>query len=97
MNLAIELLEEIGETIEDFDGLCGELVDLLIHEYGEEAVDILYIDGDIKCENWTWSYHMVAVIDGIVHDAWFPKLMLPPDEYVIAAFPGQKLTTKVYR
>jgi len=96
MNLAVELLREIGESVEDFDGLCGELVDLLIHKHGEEKVDILYVDGDLKCGDLSWFYHMAAVIDGVVHDAWFPKLVLPPDEYLKTAFPNQNPQSKLY-
>ncbi len=31
-----------------------------------------------------WRYHSVPVIDGLVHDAWHPELMLPVDEYLRA-------------
>lgn len=34
---------------------------------------------------------MVPVVDGLVHDAWFPSFILPPDEYVKTAFPDQSL------
>lgn len=99
-NLAIQTLEAAGETVDDYDGLCGELVDALIHKHGSDAVSIMYIKPpsmDICIQNGhrLWSYHMVAVIDGAVHDAWFPDLILPPQEYLTAAFPGQDLTSEI--
>lgn len=97
-NLALEFLEESGESLLDYEGLCGELVDAIIHWFGQKRVHILYIKPkgeldsiDNGIDRWGWSYHMVAVIDGIVHDPWFPSLILPPQEYVLSAFPGQDL------
>jgi len=78
--------------------MCGELVDGIIHWLGEDRVDILYIkpvDEYDALENdfdqAGWSYHMVAIVDGIVHDPWFPTLCLPPIEYVRCAFPNQRV------
>ncbi len=88
-NIAVAYLEHIGETTDDYEDLCGELVDGIMHWIGEDAVRILYITGEeLKCRDMEWSYHMVAVIDGLVHDAWFPNLILPPEEYLKKAFPG---------
>ena len=36
-----------------------------------------------------WTYHMVVVWDGDVHDPWFPELVLPVDGYTAEAFPNQ--------
>jgi hypothetical protein len=77
------------ETLDDYEGCCGELVDQMMHWLGEKKIDILYIKPAAECDmalNDIWSYHMVSVIDGIVHDAWFPELLLPPEEYVKKAF-----------
>lgn len=95
-NLAVALLQKNEETIADYDGHCGELVDGIIHWLGEDRVSILYLKPSNEIEglitNWdVWRYHMVALIDGFVHDAWFPKLVLPPGEYIAKAFPGQKV------
>lgn len=102
-NLALEYLEEAEESLEDYDGMCGELVDAMIHWYGEDRhVGILYISPPSEYEMIRtehdpigWCYHMVAIIDDLVHDPWYPTLVLPPDEYVKSAFPNQRLDYEV--
>lgn len=37
-----------------------------------------------------WVWHVAPVINGLVHDAWFPDLVLTPYAYLIRAFPNQK-------
>lgn len=87
-NLAVAYLEHKDETLDEYDGICGELVDGMMHWLGEGKIRILYLKGEgLMCRDLEWSYHMVAVIDGLVHDAWFPNLLLPPSEYVRTAFP----------
>lgn len=87
-NLAVAYLEHKGEALDEYEGICGELVDGMMHWLGEDKIRILYIKGEsLGCRGLEWSYHMVAVIDGLVHDAWLPDLLLPPKEYVEAAFP----------
>jgi len=90
-NLAIRYLKDHGESLGEYDGLCGELVDGIIQWLGEHRVRIMYLKGGEEGlgSNGCWSYHMVPVIDGMVHDAWFPNLIIPPKEYVRIAFPGQ--------
>ena len=102
-NLAVEYLANQFEELEDYDGNCGELTDGIIHWLGEDRVSILYVDhvGDedacLLCASGkVWSYHMVPIIDGEVHDAWHPHLILPPGEYASAAFPGQSLRLAFY-
>jgi len=88
-NLAVYYLKKHKECLEDYDGICGDLVDGIIHWLGERRVQILYIKPRFEMNealNDMWRYHMVAVIDGKVHDAWFPKLILPPEEYAKEAF-----------
>lgn len=43
MNLASQYLREHNETIEDWDGLCGELA----NEICRSGDHILYVEGDI--------------------------------------------------
>lgn len=88
-NLAVAYLEYKNETLYQYGGLCGELVDGMMHWLGEDKIRILYVKGGdgLACGDEEWNYHMVAVIDGLVHDAWFPDLLLPPGKYVKAAFP----------
>ena len=90
MNIALQILEELGEELEDYEGFCGELADQVLHRNPD--AQILYIKpayefGFLNYKDDGWRYHMVAVVDGIVHDAWFPELLLPPEQYVEKAFP----------
>lgn len=99
MNIAVQILEELGEGLGDYDGMCGELADAVLHRYPDAK--ILYVkpenmSEDLICGEEPWSYHMVAVVDGIVHDAWFPELMLPPKQYVKQAFPGLRVIATVH-
>jgi hypothetical protein len=59
-NKAKEYLRANNETVEDWDGFCGSLADEVVGD-GK----MLYVEGDIA-----WRYHMVPLIDGLVHDAW---------------------------
>lgn len=92
-NLSIQCLQYLGETLDDYDGCCAELTDEVIHWLGEKRVHILYMEetGNRFGPKEKWYYHMVPVVDGLVHDAWFPSFILPPDEYVKTAFPDQSL------
>ena len=66
--------------LREWDGACLDLVDDLLHKHPDG--DILYV------ENITgrWSYHAALVLDGVVHDPWFPNVKLPPAEYVREVF-----------
>ena len=93
-NLGLDFLNRECAALSDFDGLCGELVDGIVGWLGESLVVIMYIDpGDnlIPRPGDMWRYHMVAIVDDLVHDPWYPDLVLPPQEYVERAFPGQDL------
>lgn len=67
-NLAAKYLHEHGETVADWDGVCGELADAII---GPDD-DIIYVEGEIG-----WRYHMVPLIGGLIHDAWCDGDALP--------------------
>ncbi len=93
-NLAVEFLEKEFESIDDYEGMCGELADGIIHWLGENRVSILHLEERsggllLRLNGADWVFHMVPIIDGIVHDAWHPHLILPVAEYVERAFPGQ--------
>jgi hypothetical protein len=92
-NIAVAYLEKTNQSVNDYCGNCGELVDDIMHWIGEDNVRIMYIEGGkwLMCGNLKWDWHMVAVIDGLVHDAWFPNLILSPLDYIKQAFPGAKV------
>jgi len=98
-NFAIEFLEKEGEDLDSYEGLCGDLADGIVQSLGEDRVSILFLykpGGYIDLSNGgQWNHHIVAMIDGHVHDAWFPELVLPPGEYINAAFPEQQIAFKI--
>lgn len=100
MNIALQYLDENNKTLDEFNGICGELVDAIIHWRSDGSVSILYIEeafgGLIINEVNEWSYHMVPVIDNLVHDAWIPNLILGPEEYIKQAFPRQAIEGQFY-
>ncbi len=95
VNLAVAFLAKQNESISDYDGFCGELVDGIIHWLGEDRVAIMYLaetsELGILGPAKVWRYHMVPVIDGEVHDAWFPEIIASPREYLSLAFAEQKI------
>jgi len=90
-NYAIDYLRHAGITLEEVDGQCGEVCDEVLRKHPRAS--ILYItpsDPDDSFLMYTpdgtcydWCYHMVPVVDGVVHDAWFPDRLLPPEEYIV--------------
>jgi hypothetical protein len=106
-NLAKVLLREIGEPLSAFDGLCGELADLLLQwldDVGERGHRLLYLDripnsldlcyrvGDGRWI-YDWRYHVVVLdADDYVHDAWSAgEHAVPFAEYMNVSFPGQRV------
>lgn len=85
MNIAADVADDLG--LDHWEYQCLELMDAVFHQVADDSrCDVLWVELD-----WTWlgwSYHCVPVVDGIVHDAWHPDAMLPPEEYVEVVFPG---------
>lgn len=71
---AREYLRKHGETLDDYDGSCGELADKVIGP----SDHIIYVEP--AC---LWRYHMVPLIDGLIHDAWCAGPPLPLKEWLI--------------
>jgi hypothetical protein len=99
-NIAVQYLDESGETIADYHGDCHDLASNILDWCADESVEIMYMEpvgwnGNLPYRYWTWDWHMVIVLDGVVHDAWFPDLMLPPSEYLEEAFPGVEVTFNI--
>lgn len=79
MNIAAAIAARDG--LDTWDGCCLELCNEVETEHPD--IDVLWIDQP----DALWDFHVVPVIDGVVHDAWNPEAMLPPAEYVAAVFP----------
>ena len=77
-NVAVEATHKYG--LGHWEGLCLELVDHLLHIYPEG--ETLWVEPT----RGPWTYHAVLVLNGVVHDAWHPEIMLPPAEYVARVF-----------
>lgn len=94
MNVSTKYLEDIGDTVKDWDGSCLELADRLLHLY--EDANLVYLDNlegyDILSNGgYYWSYHAVIELDGKIHDAWHPEIVLPLEGYIKEVFPDQEL------
>ena len=105
-NLTIQYLESVDRTVDYYPGLCGDLADDVISHLGEDRVSLLYIRSareDSCIYYWSqgrlidsWLWHAAPIIDGMVHDAWFPDLIMIPDEYIRLAFPEQDVQWSIY-
>lgn len=101
-NIAIQVLEEIGKSLEDFEGLCGELADEVLHRFPDAKLLVIepedWVNGlAVERDGFGWDYHIVPIINDAVHDAWFPELVLSPKEYIQQAFPGRDdVKAKIY-
>lgn len=88
MNLAVQRLTQQGETIADYEGICGEIANAI----SQDGDDILYVEPagswpliPLRGEQTIWRYHMVLLRDGLVHDAWCEDV-LPAREYLVTMF-----------
>lgn len=78
MNLARKYLQDNNQSLEDYDGWCGELAN---HIIGHDD-SIIWVEGPAI----QWKYHMVAMIDGLVHDAWCDGDALPLQDWLTRMF-----------
>lgn len=76
-NLAIQYLQSHSQTVDDWEGFCGELANAIMRDEDHS----LWVEGDIP-----WKYHMVCLRDGLVHDAWCEGDALSPREWLIKMF-----------
>lgn len=81
MNKAHEYLQAHGETVDDWDGACGELGDKIL----SPGDAVIYVEGP----GCPWRYHMVPLIEGLIHDAWCPGDALPLHEWAYKMFCGE--------
>jgi len=81
VNIAYQYVMSTG-GLEAWWGRCMEVVDDLLHLHPCDG--ILWVDCDQGPGGW--KYHAVAVLNGLVHDAWNPTVMLHPAEYVAQVF-----------
>lgn len=99
-NVATAFLLSQNAQLEDYEGYCGELVnDILNSLNGVSNVSILHLEG-VNKENlqsitgYEWNYHMVLVIDGMIHDAWHPDVV-PVGQYLLN-FTNSDIQTDYY-
>jgi hypothetical protein len=71
-----------ADQLEEWDGICLELVNDLLWSHPTGA--ILYVD-NLPFDH-RWRYHAALVLDGIVYDAWNPYLRLRVSDYVCQVF-----------
>lgn len=78
MNLATQYLKSVGETVNDWDGICGELARTIATKKNDS---LIYVEGDTG-----WSYHMAMMRNGKVHDAWCDAGALPLHDWLVEMF-----------
>lgn len=98
MNLAAAYLRRHNETVEDWDGICGELADVI----SNPSDHIIYVEGDMG-----WKYHMAMVRKGLVHDAWcegdalslrqWLEEMFGINAWVVVAYDGEDIFAGLVR
>jgi len=92
LNLCHQYLVETNQTLDDFRGLCVELIDEVMHWLDPKPYTCVTLDGVDGRElspmgsNENWDIHQVIEVDGLIHDGWWPE-PLPLDEYLKAQFP----------
>jgi hypothetical protein len=67
-------LQDNGQTLDDWEGICGELANAVIGPNDH----IVHVEP--AC---LWKYHMVPIIDDLVHDAWCDGPPIPIKEWLI--------------
>lgn len=81
-NLAADYLRRRGETVADWEGICGELADDVLRSATGERF-MLYVEGEIG-----WRHHMAPLVGGFVHDAWCDGPALPIARWLSKMFGG---------
>lgn len=84
------------DMTKEYEGHCMEYVNDAITAFGG---DILWFEMPwhnvlIGPNNERWSYHAAPLINGLVYDPWYPKLMLEPVEFAKRAFGSSVVMTK---
>ncbi len=94
-----------GRPLRDFSGMCGEIADQILHATESKDTAILHVGA--KCllsplvpaydkRRMGWTYHQVAVIDGLVIHPWNKWPPSPPDKYVKQVFPRQGYLAELF-
>jgi hypothetical protein len=101
-NLALAFLAAAGRERDEFEcvELAGEVLEWVekkrpgtpcsmvwIQRYGASLLP--------ACGGNAWQHHAVPLVAGLVHCAWHPEWVLPPEEYCRRAFPGQMLRVEL--
>lgn len=82
MTLTVHDFPLSREVLEEWEGLCLELVDELLHSHPEGRVLYIELAGHPR---WTW--HAALLLDGVVYDAWKPFARLGPEDHVKTFYP----------
>lgn len=72
-NLATQYLRDHNETLKDYEGLCGELANVIAKDIPDSK--IVYVGGPAVFDTTAWTYHMVVMVEGVIHDAWRRRAM----------------------
>lgn len=97
-NLALDELRLLNETLDEYEGLCGELCDRVLARHHGSILYVAPIGQTLSMTSaggYEWTYHMVPVVDDLVHDAWHPDNVVSVDQYVRAVFPDARVEFEV--
>lgn len=93
-NRATAYLDDENETTTDWDGVCGELADAIITPH-DHILHVESPDNAVLCKQRWWAYHMVPLIDGLVHDAWCEGPARTIADWLVRMFPDTAVTLSV--
>lgn len=103
----LRMLRELGERPEAYSGHCYDLATLAHAHLGSRTLVVEPVGGSLAASpryatkahharRYAWCFHAAPVVDGLVHDVWFARLLLPPAEYVAQAWPGADVRLHIF-
>lgn len=88
------------KELKEFNGMCLDLAYLVGSWLGEkkivyshimvEPIDFNTLVAEYPDNKFIWTYHVVLMINGFVHDPWL-SVPLPVKDYISRIFPNQKV------
>lgn len=88
-----------GEKLEDYEGYCGEVADMISHLAGGDIIHLQPADGlefsPAYDRRRVWIFHIVARVNNRIYDAWYPGAPCTLNTYLRRVFPGRKIEVMV--
>lgn len=88
-----------GENLQEYEGYCGEVADMILHEAGGDIIHMEPAQGDwfypSYCPGLSWKFHIVARVRNRIYDAWYPGRPCTLNTYLQRVFPDQLIEIMV--